>query len=148
MGLSLIKCATDPNKNADKGIHEFTYALYPHQGGLRGSNALRLSYLLNNPLRVIKTNGNGKKRSYSFAELDKNNVVLETVKRCEDGTGLILRLYEAFGIETKANLRVATMSKAYLCDMLERQKEELVVQNDIVSLRLKPYEILTIKCEE
>ena len=35
MGLTLIKSGTYPNENADIGIHEFTYSIYPHKDGGR-----------------------------------------------------------------------------------------------------------------
>ncbi len=147
MSLSLIKCATDPNKNADKGRHVFVYALYPHKGGLRESKTIALSYLLNNPLKTIKSNNQNGEKSISFASLDKENVILETIKNSENGDGLILRLYEGFGVETEANLCVENVSKAYLCDMMETEEKELPVENGAIQLTLKPYEILTVKCK-
>lgn len=148
MSLSLIKCATDPNKNADKGKHVFTYALYPHRGGLRESKTIHLSYVLNNPLKGIKSYARKGEHSMSFARLDKENVILETIKKSEKGDGLILRLYESFGVETQINLHVEKVSRAYLCDMMEKEEKELSVENGTMRLTLKPYEILTVKCKE
>ena len=148
MSLSLIKCATDPNKNADKGKHVFTYALYPHRGGLRESKTIQLSYVLNNPLKGIKSYARKGEHSMSFARLDKENVILETIKKSEKGDGLILRLYESFGVETQINLHVEKVSRAYLCDMMEKEEKELSVENGTMRLTLKPYEILTVKCKE
>ncbi len=148
MGLSLIKCATEPNKNADKGRHVFAYALYPHKGALRESKTIQLAYLFNNPLKAIKANGSGSWQSKSFARLDKENVILETIKKSESGDGIILRLYESFGVETETELRVEKVSKAYLCDMMEKEERELPVENGVMKLTLKPYEILTVKCKE
>ncbi len=147
IGLSLIKCATDPHPNADKGKHVFTYALYPHKGGVKESKALKLSYLLNNPLKVIKTSGkkNGRE-SFSFATLDKENVILETIKRSESGDGMILRVYESAGVATETVLSLGVdVSKAYLCDMMENAQSELSVLDRKVYLKIKPFEILTIK---
>ena len=148
MSLSLIKCATDPNKNADKGRHVFTYALYPHKGGLRESRTAQLAYVINNPLKAIKTASEKGEKLRSFASLDKENVILETVKGSETGDGVILRFYENFGVETETNLRLEKASKAYLCDMMENEERELPVENGVIKLKLKPYEILTVKCKE
>ena len=59
-----------------------------------------------------------------------------------------LRLYESFGVETETELRVEKVSKAYLCDMMEKEERELPVENGVMKLTLKPYEILTVKCKE
>ena len=32
LGMSLIKYGIHPDYAADQGIHDFTYALYPHSG--------------------------------------------------------------------------------------------------------------------
>ncbi len=147
MGLSLIKCATEPNVNADKGRHSFTYALYPHSGDFKDSQTIQYAYSLNNPLKAIKLNRQGNITNKSFAFLDKNNVILETVKRSEMGDGTILRLYECFGQETPTNLHLQNVSKAYLCDMMENILTELLIEDGVVKLKFKPYEILTVKCK-
>ena len=35
MRLTLIKSGIYPNPNADQGLHEFTYSLFPHEGDYR-----------------------------------------------------------------------------------------------------------------
>ena len=134
LSLSLIKCATDPNKNADKGRHVFVYALYPHKGGLRESKTVQLSYVLNNQLKAIKTNGKNGEKSLSFASLDKENVILETIKESEIGDGVILRLYEGLGLETEINVYVENASKVYLCDMMEKEERELPAIKGVIKL--------------
>ena len=55
--LTLLKCATYPNPQADKGSHAFTYSLLPHGGDYRQGETVREAYSLNQPLmwRKIKT---------------------------------------------------------------------------------------------
>jgi alpha-mannosidase len=41
----------------------------------------------------------------SAASVDNAGIVIETIKRAEDGQGIILRLYESLGSPTTASLR-------------------------------------------
>ena len=40
----------------------------------------------------------------SFVWIDKQNVIIETVKEAEDGDGVIIRLYESENARTKAHI--------------------------------------------
>ena len=42
-----------------------------------------------------------------FLSVDKRDVVLETVKKAEDGDGVIVRLYEVENARTKVTLHCA-----------------------------------------
>ena len=50
MSLTLIKCATFPNEDADREHHRFTYALMPHRGAWRQAGTVQQGYDLNLPL--------------------------------------------------------------------------------------------------
>ncbi|MGN1016090.1 MAG: alpha-mannosidase [Faecousia sp.] len=142
IGLTLIKCGVEPNPNADVEVHHFTYALYPHQGTWRQADTVKEAYYLNQPAYAV-TGAEGL--SYSFASVDKENVVLETVKQAEDGCGTVLRLYECRNARTKAALTVSgPYTKAYSTNLLEEVEEELPIENGRVSFTIKPYEIKTI----
>ena len=50
MRLSLLRSPVSPDPVADKGRHEFTYALLPHSGDLREGRVIEEAYSLNVPL--------------------------------------------------------------------------------------------------
>ena len=48
IGMSMLKSAIHPNPEADKELHEFTYSIYPHQGGWREAGTVKQAYQINN----------------------------------------------------------------------------------------------------
>ena len=146
--ISLIKCATHPNPDADQGHHVFTYSLYPHVGSLDKADTQKLAYLLNRPLRpVAARHGSGElPEYYSLVSVDADNVFLETVKKAEDGEGYILRMYEAKNKLTHFKLHFGIdVKSATLCDLLERPVSQLKLENQTMNLTAKPFEILTVR---
>lgn len=143
VALTLIKSGIEPNPTADQEEHLFTYALYPHAGTWRGAGTVRESYFLNQSLRAVE--GGVPNTVFSYASVDQKNVVLETIKRAENGDGTVLRLYESENARTNTVLHVpAGITKVYSCNLLEEIEEELSVTGGKVSFLIKPYEIKTI----
>ncbi|MCI8358661.1 MAG: alpha-mannosidase [Lachnospiraceae bacterium] len=143
MALTLIKSGTEPNPTSDQEEHAFTYALYPHAEGWRAAGTVQEAYKLNQPLTAEIGTKSGL--NYSFASVAHANVVLETVKKAEDGNGIILRLYESENAYTKTKLIVNTsFEKAYMCNLLEEIEGEAVSEGNAVDVVLKPYEIVTV----
>ena len=143
VGLTLIKCGVEPNPNADVEIHDFTYALYPHSGSWRDAGTVQEAYKVNVPAYVVAAGQPGA--AYSYASVNKDNVVLETVKQAEDGNGTVIRLYECQNARTKTELTVpATFTKAYSTNLLEEIEEELRIVDGKVNFTILPYEIKTI----
>jgi alpha-mannosidase len=59
---------------------------------------------------------------------------------------VIVRLYEAWGGRCRTRLSTSLkVSRAYLCDLLERDREELAVRDGQVELALTPFKVLTLK---
>ncbi len=52
--LTLLRSSTWPDPNADRGYHEFTYAIYPHSGTWQAAQTVRKGYGLNSPLQVLQ----------------------------------------------------------------------------------------------
>ncbi|MFP4120591.1 MAG: alpha-mannosidase [Coleofasciculus sp.] len=52
--LTLLKSPMWPHPDADRGIHHFTYALYPHAGTWQAAKTVQRGYELNFPLQVIR----------------------------------------------------------------------------------------------
>ena len=143
IGLTLLKSGVEPNPNADVEVHTFTYALYPHGETWKEAATAHESYKLNQPAYVVAAGQPGQAMSY--ASVDQRNVILETVKEAENGSGTVLRLYEFENARTKTVLHVpAGVTRAYSTNLLEEIEEELPVENGQVAFTIKPYEIKTI----
>ena len=144
MALTLIKSGIEPNPMTDYEEHFFTYALYPHAEGWRAAGTVREAYMLNQPLLAVEKGTEAGE--YSFASVDQDNVILETVKAAEDGNGIILRLYESENAKTKACLTVnRDFEKAYICNLLEQTETEATVSGNRIQIPVKPYEIVTVR---
>jgi alpha-mannosidase len=147
MRLSLLRAPTHPDPTADRGLHRFTYALMPHSGDFREAGVIQAAEDLNAPLRIVRGNLPSAQRR-SLVEVDTPEVIVEAVKRAEDSDAVIVRLYEAWARPCHARVRTTmSASRAYLCDLLERDLEEVPVRDGAIELDLTPFKILTLKLE-
>jgi alpha-mannosidase len=145
MRLSLLRAPTHPDPAADRGKHRFTYALMPHAGDFREAGVIAAAEDLNHPLRVVRGGlGTGERRS--VIEVDRAQVIVEAIKRAEDSDAVIVRLYESWGGRCRAVLRTSLpASRAYLCDLLERERDEVPIRGGEIELEVGPFKILTLK---
>jgi len=148
--MSVVHGATSPDPEADRGRHELAYALYAHRGGWAAGEALRRGAEFNNPLlaREAMVHGGALTAATSFVSVAPANVVLSTLKK-ESGyydRALIIRVYEAHGLDGEATVRFPWPVEFSETDIIERplaggaqgQGEELAVS-------LKPFEIRTFR---
>ncbi len=148
LSLTLLKCATYPNPHADKGKHHFTYSLYPHGGGFREGNTVQAAHLLNQPLvaRQADKQSGALPERFSFISCDAKNIVLETVKRAEDGGAVIARLYECFDRRTEITVQTGfSFTHAVVCNLMEQDERPLASDGTCVTLPIGNYEIVTLK---
>ncbi|MCI8624078.1 MAG: alpha-mannosidase [Provencibacterium sp.] len=144
MTLTLLKAAKYPDPECDMGRHRFTYALYPHRGDFRSGGVDKEGLALNVPVHSFAAAL--ERDSFSALETGAESVFLGALKPAADGDGLILRLYENHGKEVCAAVRLRLpFARAYLCDMLENPEEELAVRQGTLRMRLRPYEIKTVR---
>ncbi len=135
LSLNLLRSPVFPDPKADKGEHRFTYAFCPFEKDDL-LKPVREGYRLNNPLRVSDC---GEFESLFSSE--NPAVVLETVKAAENGSGVVLRLYESLGKDTVTRVAASVpYKKALLADMLENGLGEA----DLNDLRFTPFEVKTI----
>jgi alpha-mannosidase len=147
MRLSLLRGPTHPDPTADLGSHQFTYALMPHPGDFREAGVIEAAEDLNAPL--LPAYGNlPPGSSQSLVEIDTRQVIVEAIKRAEDSNAIVIRLYEAWGGSCRARIKTTLPAKrAWLCDLLERERTEIEVQNGELELDMTPFKILTLKLD-
>jgi alpha-mannosidase len=151
MRLSLLRAPGWPDPQADRGTHNFTYALLPHEGDLREGRVVEAGQELNVALRVAPTTshaGAGARRT-SFLRVDRQGVVIDAVKKAEDTDTLVVRLYDAWGQRGPVRLTCAApIAKAHRADLLERPGEQLEPTADgSIPLTIRPFEIATLLLE-
>ena len=87
--LSLIKSAVHPDYMADQGRHEFTYSLLPHAADWYEGRTVQEAWHLNNPLTFSA--GKPEANELSFLKVDAPNVMIDAVKKSEDGNRVVAR---------------------------------------------------------
>jgi alpha-mannosidase len=138
LSLNLLRSPTFPDKTADRGIHEFSYAFRPFATGDLAA-VIHDGYRLNNPLTIAS----GVSLP-SFASVGDPGVIIETIKPAENGDGVVVRMYESLGRPTVTALRLSSPpARATVTDLLERPQHPA----DLERLELGPFEILTIHLE-
>ncbi len=139
MRLSLHKGGVHPDAEGDHDCpHRCVYSFLPHNCGFSSQSVIRPAYMLNIPPIVSK----GEYKMETPAAVDAPNVIIETVKPCEDaGKAYIVRMYEAEGTMTNAKVSFPKARKCEITNMLEETKCPL--EGD--KLTFKPFEIKTVK---
>ena len=141
----------DVVRYTDQGRHKFVYSLYPHTGGWREGRTLQQACELNLPLRgVIESAHPGDlPPQYSFVHTSSDNLIVETLKKAEEGGGLILRVWEAYGQRGEVSLTFANkLKKVVECDLMEREIEIIDSSEQGFSFFVRPYEIKTFRVQK
>ncbi|MFN6496294.1 MAG: alpha-mannosidase [Nostoc sp. DedQUE01] len=138
--LTLLRSPNWPDPEADRGLHEFTYALYPHANTWESAHTVKHGYELNTPLQVILnplptpnscTDAINRVSTHSplptpetasFLNLSSENLILMALKPAEDDPQqLILRCYECHGETAELSLQSDLgLSLKNTVDLLER----------------------------
>ncbi|WP_009632530.1 alpha-mannosidase [Synechocystis sp. PCC 7509] len=146
--LTLLRSASWPDPEADKGHHEFTYAIYPHSGTWQAAQTVQHGYELNIPFQVIQLPATSEAKTGtlpkagSFLNLSADNLVITAFKQSEDNPKeWILRCYECYGlVAEKVTLQsVLGLEVAQQVDILEFPTQ--------TSLDIKPWKIANFVIE-
>lgn len=116
--LTLLRSAEWPDPQADKGLHQFTYSIYPHLGTWKTAKTVQRGYELNRPLRVFSLTETSSQNSlptvYQFLKFNGDNLCLMALKQAEFYQhSWILRVYECegkpveFKLENNLNFAIA-----------------------------------------
>lgn len=99
----------------DQGIHEFAYALMPHEGSWRDAGVVRQACEFNVPLpHVIETYHEGElPRSYTGIRVSSGQIVAVAFKRAEDRDGYILRCCETTGRAAETAIGIPMLGKSW-----------------------------------
>lgn len=136
--LTLLKAAGYPDPDADLGIHQFTYSLYPHQGDFLDGETVQAAWELNNPIFT----SNGEIETFSLFQVTNPYVMIDSVKQAEDGNGFILRLHEFAGTHGEVTFNSDyTITSITECNLLEENETSLPTP----TFTIAPFEIKTYR---
>ena len=130
--LSLLRGTEHPGRAADEGRHIFGYAIYPHIGAFENSDVCERAYLYSMGTILDTVRG-----FIGFS----GGAVLESIKRSEDGEGIVVRLCEEKGTRASGELSIGFPydSVSYVTP------DERYEGKADMRLRFKPFEIVTLK---
>lgn len=139
--LSLLRSPTFPCPDSDRGIHEFTYQIVPHEGNIQSAKIHQLGYELNNPLLIQQDSFEVE----SFISNTSSNIILSAFKQSEDGLGWIVRFYESCGESVNESITLAKpIQSVHECDLLENPLSEVSHDRYQFSCTFMPFEIKTL----
>jgi alpha-mannosidase len=108
--LTLLRSPKWPDPTADRGYHEFTYAIYPHSGTWQAAQTVRKGLELNSPLQVFQIDRTAADNQYlraanSFINLQSQNLILMALKPSSTiANSWVIRCYECDGNEANIEL--------------------------------------------
>ena len=146
MTISLLRSPKSPDPQADMGRHRFAYAIYPHAGDWRRGGVLAEAVAFNAP--IVWANGAvGTPGTSWFAVEDPDGaLVLDTIKRSEDGKGVVVRFYESLGGRGVAKLRVPfPFKRAVWCNLLEDEAGSVQVSGEEIIIPYSPFQIVSLR---
>ena len=144
--LTLLRSAVWPDPESDRGIHHFTYAIYPHSNSWQAAKTVQKGYELNTPLQTVIIDEHQQPSTKELSptgellNLSADNLILMALK-FSNSQELILRCYEAHGEEAQLNLQSdLNLELDTATNCLETEKSELPANS-----KVKPYKIETFK---
>ncbi len=147
--LTLLRGSTWPDEQADKGVSEFTCAVYPHAGNWQEADTVRRGYELNLPLlvKVLPQLEESRNKSLpavgKLLDLSAENLVLMAFKQSEDDAHVwILRCYECHGEEAKLELNSDLgLAISQPVDLLEQPVNLPQKSGDGKTFKISPWKI-------
>lgn len=140
--LTLVKSPIFPWPEADQGEHHFRYALLVHAGDLQAVHNAATAF--NQPLRLLAGGAAATPTPVPVATLSTDQIAVETVKPSEDGTSIILRLWETQGRAGTVTLTLPKAARIAETDLYEKDVSVLSENKETIDLAFKPFQILTL----
>ncbi|MEI6047404.1 MAG: glycosyl hydrolase-related protein [Bacteroidota bacterium] len=141
-------CHSEGNYYLQPGDHSFTFSIYSHNGDWK--NGYRLGTQSNQPLKAVVSNAASDKgttaETMSFISVENKNLVLSTIKKCEDDNQVIVRCYDMEGKDAEAKIIVyKPFQKAELTNLIEEEGKPIPGSGTTIGLKVGHHAIETIK---
>jgi alpha-mannosidase len=148
--LSLLRGPLYPDPLADEGEHVFTYSLFPHAGDWTEGGVVDEAFALNSPLVAVSAaSGAPVTEADHLLSVAGLPLSIGSLKRAEDGEGIILRLYEPHGNRGRALLRFAVpVERVEQVDLMEEPTGiDVLLSNrgSVAELDVRPFEVVTLR---
>lgn len=143
LDLNLLRSSNYPATAVDKGFHKFNFSIFPHSGDVKQGKVLPAALNLEYPVMWSEGSKN-KAKTMNFVTQEKENVIIETIKRAEDEDAVIYRIYEPNGEGAKETLTFSNAISCSLVNILEEKISDIEIVGNCVCLDFLPFQIKTI----
>lgn len=134
--ISLLRSTEYPGEKADLGEHSFRYAIYPHPNAFETSDVTEKAYAYNTAIY--------NKNAAEFLNFVSDSCIIESIKKAENGNGIVVRLYEAKGLQGSFDF---VPKFVYNSIYLTSIDEKILKKSSKTSFKCKPFEIVTLLVE-
>jgi alpha-mannosidase len=98
--------SSDSNWYLQRGNHYFRFSLTSHQPGWQ--NGRKFGDQANQPMDVLvignRTSKGKLSDEFSFASVSQDNVIVSTIKKCEDDNNVVVRCYDIEGVDSDVEI--------------------------------------------
>ena len=149
LGISLLRSPALPRPaSPTRASITLPTRLFPHPGDWTTAGVAREALDLNAPLFPVEVREDALPRGFSLVGAEGLELALGTLKLAEDGEAAILRLYEPHGARGECILRFARrVESVERTNLLEEPEGAVEVSDDAVRLRVRPFEVVTLRVE-
>lgn len=143
LDLNILRSPSWPDSEADRGEHEFTYALLPHCGRLPESPVLQEAAMLNRKCRVF--DGIACEALFPCRMKNGDNkLTLEVLKKAENSGHYVIRIADLSGVGGAVELEMNSAYTVVETDLMERE-DGVAIPTEGKTLRIQctPFEIRT-----
>lgn len=141
-------CHGEGNWYLQEGDHTFRFSLFSHAPGWQ--RGYHRGIQANHPL-VAVVNPEQKNTAMlpeekSFFSVSAGNVLVSTIKKCEDDDSVIVRIYDTEGVDSDVQLiSFVPVEKAELVNMIEEEGKAIPSLKSGLKLRVGHHAIETLK---
>lgn len=141
--LNLLRSPSWPNPEADRGEHEFTYALLPHSERLPESPVIREAAMLNRKCRIF--DGIACETLFPCrVKNGDNKLTLEVLKKAENTGYYVIRIVDLSGIGGAVELEVNGGYTVIETDLMESEGGTAIpMDGKTLHIQCTPFEIRT-----
>ena len=141
-------CHGEGNWYLQEGDHHYRFSLTSHNPGW--TNGYKSGIQANTPFFIVlgaqPANGADLPEEMSFFGISAPNVMVSTIKKCEDDESVIVRLYDIEGKDAEVDLTSAfALASAELVNIIEEEGKPLPCRTKSVKVRLGHHAIETLK---
>ncbi|MCX6358780.1 MAG: glycosyl hydrolase-related protein [Armatimonadetes bacterium] len=147
LDLNLLRSPGYPDPTADRAEHCFRYGLYPHTGDVVEARVGHVAAAFNMaPVAVPMPAGQAGAPAAPLLRVTPDSVIVDSLKRAEDGRGLIVRLHEAAGASCTAEVALAAEpAEVRRTNLVEDDQEKLDAAGGSIRLPLGPFTVETLR---